>query len=103
DEFLATTVAPCTNLDLTLGRSAVLLVAALLYAVSDPAWPATQRLGSYGDELCDDIWRAAERTTIPYYGIAHGWAGLCYATLMWSRARGAEPHRHARTVLEVLT
>lgn len=103
DEFLATTHAPCANLDLTLGRSAVLLVAALLYAVSDPAWPATQRLGSYGDELCDEIWRAAERTAIPYYGIAHGWAGLAYATLMWSRARGAEPHPHARAVLDVLT
>lgn len=102
DEFLATTVAPCDNLDLTLGRSAVLLVAALLYAVSDPAWPATHRLGTYGDELCDEIWHAAERTAIPYYGVAHGWAGLAYATLMWSRARAAEPHPHARAVLDVL-
>src|SRR6185312_12008673 len=72
DEFLATTVAPCDNLDLTLGRSAVLLVAALLYAVSDPAWPATHRLGTYGDELCDEI------------------------------SRAAEPHPHARAVLDVL-
>jgi len=102
DEFRAATMAPCESLDITLGRSAVLLMAALLYAVSDPAWPATQRLGSYGDELCEEIWRDAAHTVLPYYGIAHGWAGLAYATLMWSRARGSEPHAQTRAVLDGL-
>jgi eukaryotic-like serine/threonine-protein kinase len=102
DGFRAATMAPCANLDITLGRSAVVLMAALLYAVSDPAWPATRRLATYGDELSDEIWREAEHTALPYFGIAHGWAGLAYASLMWSRARGAEPHPQARAVLDAL-
>ena len=96
DEFLATTAAPCANLDLTLGRSSVLLVAALLLAGASREWPATQRLGSYGDELCAGIWRDAAGESMAYYGIAHGWAGLAYATMMWSRARGIEPPPEAR-------
>ena len=29
--------------------------------------------------------------TMAYHGIAHGWAGVAYATLMWARARDVEP------------
>lgn len=102
DEFRVTSTAPCANLDLTLGRCAVLLVAALLYAASDPAWSAAQRLGSYGDELSTGIWRDAANAAIPYYGIAHGWAGIAYASLMWARARGVEPPPQVRVVLDTL-
>lgn len=102
DEFRAATSQPCANLDLTLGRSAVLLLASLLYAISDPAWPATQRLGRYGDQLCDEVWRDAAETAIAYWGVAHGWAGIAYATLMWGRARGVQPPPQARAVLDVL-
>ncbi len=102
DEFRAMTQAPCANPDVTLGRSAVLLVSALLYAASNRAWPATQRLGSYGDRLSEEILRDVTDMAIPYYGIAHGWAGIAYTTLMWARARGAEPHGQARAVLDTL-
>jgi hypothetical protein len=102
EEFLAATAAPCPNLDLTLGRSSVLLVAALLLAGATDEWPSVARLGSYGDELCAGIWRDAAGQPMAYHGIAHGWAGLAYATMMWSRARGVEPPPEVRGVLELL-
>jgi eukaryotic-like serine/threonine-protein kinase len=94
--------APCTNLDLTLGRSSVVLMAALLLAQADIQWPATLRLARYGDDLCAGIWREAADASLPYYGIAHGWAGIAYATMVWSRARGVAPPPHLRDVLDML-
>ena len=102
EEFCRATSAPCANLDLTLGRSSVLLVAAILLAGADRAWPAARRLCDYGDELCAGIWRDAAGTSLPYHGIAHGWAGLAYATMLWSRARGVVPPAEARGVLDML-
>jgi len=102
DEFRAATKGPCTELDLTLGRSSVLLFAALLYADADRRWPATQRLESYADELCRGIWRDLADASMTYFGIAHGWAGLAYATMMWAQARGTEPPPEVRGVLDML-
>jgi eukaryotic-like serine/threonine-protein kinase len=102
EEFLETTAAPCANLDLTLGRSSVLLVAALLLAGANRASPVVQRLAARGDELCAGIWRDAADEQLVYHGIAHGWAGLAYATMMWSQARGVEPPVPVRGVLEGL-
>jgi eukaryotic-like serine/threonine-protein kinase len=102
DEFRAATKGPCAQLDLTLGRSSVLLFATLLYAGADRRWPATQRLESYADELCRGIWRDLANTSMTYFGIAHGWAGLAYATMMWAQARGKEPPPEVRGVLDML-
>jgi hypothetical protein len=102
EEFLATTAAPCPSLDLTLGRSSVLLVAALLLVGANREWPAARRLGNLGDELCAGIWCDVDGESLPYYGIAHGWAGLAYATLMWSQARDIAPPPQVRGVLELL-
>ena len=102
EEYLAATAAPCPNLDLTLGRSSVLLVAALLLSGANREWPAVQRLVGLGDELCAGIWRDARGESMAYYGIAHGWAGLAYATMMWSAARGVDPPPEVRSVLELL-
>jgi eukaryotic-like serine/threonine-protein kinase len=102
DEFQAATQTDCASLDLTLGRSSVLLFAAILYAGADPEWPSTGRLGRYGDRLCSGILNDLSTTPIPYYGIAHGWAGIAYAALMWAQARGVEPPRAAREVVDML-
>lgn len=102
DDFRAATQAPCENLDLTLGRSSVLLCAALLYAGADSSWPATQRLARHGDEVCHGIWRDLPERPMTYFGIAHGWAGVAYATMMWARARGVQPLPQVRAVLEML-
>lgn len=102
DEYRAATAKPCANLDLTLGRSSVLLVAALLLRRADPGWAAARRLAEYGDELSRAVWRDAAGTELPYNGIAHGWGGLAYASLMWSCARGLPPPPETRHVLEML-
>ena len=102
DEYRVATARPCDSLDLTLGRSSVLLVAGLLLDRTDPALPAAGRLASYGDELCEAIWRDVEDQRLPYNGIAHGWAGLAYASMLWSRVRGVAPPPGARRALEML-
>ena len=102
DEFSAATTAHCANLDLTLGRSAVLLFAALLYAVSDPAWPATERLRAHANDVSQGMWRDLDAHPLGYNGIAHGSAGVAYASLMWSRACGAGPASEVRSLLDRL-
>jgi serine/threonine-protein kinase len=102
DEFRHATETPCANPDLTLGRSAVLLFAALLLADAEPAWPATQRLERHGDELSRGIWRDLATARMPYLGIAHGWAGVAYASMMWARAAGVPPLPEVRDVLAML-
>lgn len=72
DDFYAAVQAPCGNLDLTLGRSAVLLFAALLYSDADRGGPAARRLAACGDSLCTGIWRDLPNGTLAYYGVAHG-------------------------------
>jgi eukaryotic-like serine/threonine-protein kinase len=37
-----------------------------------------------------------------YHGIAHGYAGVAYATMMWAQARGVPPPAELRNVLETL-
>jgi serine/threonine-protein kinase len=68
------------------------------------AHPASEAdaLTSYGQRILNDVWEKLEADTpipesrqIRHLGIAHGWAGLLYATLLW--------HRSARTELPVQT
>jgi serine/threonine protein kinase len=102
DAFRRATDGPCANLDLTLGRSSVLLVAALLYAGAQPDWPAAGRLASYGDGLAAGILHDIAQAPMPYYGIAHGSAGIAYAALIWARARSTPPPPEVHDVLELL-
>ena len=102
DEYRTLTGQVCHNLDLTLGRSSVLLVAALLLDRADGSWPETQQLVAYGDNLSAGIWRDADDRAMDYNGIAHGWAGLAYASLMWSQARAIDPPGELRATLDKL-
>jgi hypothetical protein len=102
DAFRVATQAPCANLDLTLGRSSVLLVAALLYDRSPSDWPSAQRLADHGDALSAGVLADLDATTLPYHGIAHGSAGVAYAALMWARARHREPDPAVADILDVL-
>jgi serine/threonine-protein kinase len=102
DDFRRVTQAPCANVDLTLGRSAVLLFAALLLADAEPGWPAAERLERHGDELSLGIWRDLATKGMGYLGIAHGWAGVAYASMMWARVRGVPPPPAVPDVLAML-
>jgi serine/threonine-protein kinase len=88
---------PCDNLDLTLGRSGVLLAASHLFAAADPSVAHFAALRDLGDSTLTSIWQQldsyapiSECHQIRYTGIAHGWAGMLYATLCWCRATGAD-------------
>jgi serine/threonine-protein kinase len=96
DGFIDASRARCDNLDLTLGMSGTLLATAhLLAAVSlDSAVPVAA-LRDLGDATMASIWQRLdsydsirECRQIRYSGIAHGWAGILYATLCWSHASG---------------
>lgn len=88
ERFLRAASRPCDNLDLTLGKSAVLLASALLLEIADE--PPLRR---FGDELLASIWAELDRrppiahdAPDAYLGIAHGWSGFLYAALRWCAA-----------------
>jgi hypothetical protein len=95
--FLAGAGKPCESLDLTLGRSGVLLAAALLLdTMTDEANAELHKsLTALGDSLFADLWQELDaqppiaRCELANLGIAHGWAGYLYASLQWCRATGA--------------
>lgn len=102
ENFIVAAQAECENLDLTLGRSGVLLGCALL-AENDPALIASADtpLSQFGDELMRGIWEkinsfapVADCAEMDYLGMAHGWAGVLYAALRWcqikAEANGAQ-------------
>lgn len=98
--FLAGAREPCANPDLTLGRSGVLLAAALLLDTVDGEEddPVRRELIALGDELLAGLWEQLDPLPpvpvcdpLPNLGMAHGWAGYLYATLRWCRAAG-KPH-----------
>lgn len=77
---------PCDNLDLATGRAGTLLGCALLLETHD-----VPQLRSFGNELLADLWRRIDDRTpvsdsakLSGLGMAHGWAGVLYATLTWS-------------------
>jgi len=92
----AATVAPCESLDLTLGRSGTLLGAALLLdAVSGSTLVNTEALIEFGNQALNGLWEKIqgfapirECHEIAYSGVAHGWAGMLYATMSWCRSSG---------------
>jgi serine/threonine-protein kinase len=88
-------------LDLTLGRAGVLLSAAML---NDALGATTWRCGGtalrYGRQSEAALWKVldglgpiADQTEVPNLGIAHGWAGMLYATLRWRASVGARTAR----------
>jgi eukaryotic-like serine/threonine-protein kinase len=88
--FLAAVGQPVAGLDLTLGRSSILLGAAILLdALPRNGFIDPSPLRSLGDVVLAELWEALDAKAeikaagIEYPGIAHGWAGFLYATLQW--------------------
>ena len=88
--FLGAVGEPPVGLDLTLGRSSILLGAAILLdALPRKGFIDFSPLRSLGDVVLAELWRALDAKPeikaagIEYPGIAHGWAGFLYATLQW--------------------
>jgi len=92
--FLAASAEPCTQLDLTLGRSGSLVAAAMLLDAGGDL-PDAAALRAFGAETMGAIWRdldahpPLDRSPAgTRLGIAHGWAGYVYAALRWCEASG---------------
>jgi serine/threonine-protein kinase len=94
DSFIAESRHQCANVDLTVGRSGTLLAAGLvLETVGETSAASPKRLVELGNETLVGIWAQLDRTppvaesdAISYLGIAHGWAGVLFATLRWCEA-----------------
>jgi serine/threonine-protein kinase len=94
--FVAAVSGTCENLDVTLGRSGVLLSGSMLLdALACAPRVDTTTLAARGNEIFKEVWEEIdsfapilEASEIKYSGIAHGWAGILYATLRWSRSSG---------------
>jgi eukaryotic-like serine/threonine-protein kinase len=100
EAFVESARGPCDNPDLTLGAASLLLGYAELVESADTSSPLDLSLPrKRGDEIADalsDILHSEPiltSTRIRYLGIAHGWAGLMFALLRWTRAtqRNAQP------------
>lgn len=96
--YLAEMAGPCENIDLTLGKSGMLLGCALVREnILMDEFPAmVDEFNKAGNQLMDDIWSILdgypaldEKGPVAYYGMAHGWAGFLYATVRWAMATGA--------------
>src|SRR5262249_44300301 len=93
-QFLAAARQPCGNLDLTLGQSSILIGCATLQeALAGGAGGAEAGLAELGDEVLQGIWSRlgaygplGDCAELAYLGVAHGWAGILYATLRWCQA-----------------
>ena len=103
DRFIARSQEPSYNLDLTLGRSGVLLgCAALLPAMPAEEFSSEARnaILALGDRVDAELRHQlaglppAGQTGSLNLGIAHGWGGVLFALLRWRevcRRSGADP------------
>ncbi|TEB05569.1 Serine/threonine-protein kinase StkP [Pelotomaculum schinkii] len=101
--FIQLTGRPCAAIDPTLGCASVLIGSALLARAlqntegkSDITSKASSDLDTHADKILRYVWEKLDRcgpvgheSSVRYTGVAHGWAGLLYATLMWSEVAGA--------------
>jgi hypothetical protein len=93
--FVAASSVPASALDLTLGRTSSLQGCAMLLEAIGSGTPEGVMVRTLGDQLLAGIWKELDGfASIPecdelrYLGIAHGWAGILYATLRWSEDTG---------------
>jgi serine/threonine protein kinase len=97
DMFIVFSRRPCDKLDLTLGKASLLLGCAELIEALPTEWSVTLRsVRERGQEIADELISflpsepAATSPSIRMLGIAHGWGGLIFALLRWSRATQQE-------------
>lgn len=100
--YLAAARDPGPNQDITLGRSGLLLGAALLLDTL-PEGEIRRALTAWGEDLRQKLWEELnaepsirDDESSANLSMAHGWAGHLYAALHWHRSAGAElPGRFA--------
>lgn len=89
--YLTAAAKPCENLDLTLGKAGLLVGSSILLKELQPVDQInTKQLTQFTHSLMAELWDQLnsfpsmnQKNPVHYYGIAHGWGGLLYATLLW--------------------
>jgi serine/threonine-protein kinase len=96
--FIAASQGPCESLDLTLGRASTLLGCTFLRDAlptnhADIDMIDQAALLACGERVLEEIWQVLDSYAplkrypeLRFLGVAHGWAGLLYATLCWCRS-----------------
>lgn len=98
DNFCSTIQLPWHRRDLTLGRMGAVLGCTLLVEALPPEQDDLARiLVKSGRSILDSIWneldqlgRIGDSDAEENHGMAHGWAGLLWATLRWHDASGTQ-------------
>ncbi len=94
--FVGASRGTCRSLDLTLGRAGTLLGCAMLMdAFRGNGYMATASVKELGDATMARLWRrmgtlssVPECSAFSALGMAHGWAGVLYASLRWCASAG---------------
>jgi serine/threonine-protein kinase len=93
--FCSAAAAPSDDVDAFSGRASALIGTSLIInALPSNASAELSSLRAVGSSLAAYIDSYLERNHfsaeegLPWLGIAHGWAGLLYATLLWSEVSG---------------
>jgi serine/threonine-protein kinase len=96
------------EIDLTLGKAGLLLgCTELIESVPDRAPLSLAGVRARGAQIAADVMAALqaepiEVSNLRYLGIAHGWGGLLFALLRWTRAVGGDPHPMIKLRLQEL-
>jgi eukaryotic-like serine/threonine-protein kinase len=90
NDFIVASKQPCQNLDLTLGMSSLLIGCSILLETFEDGNGLTNEIKILGKEILVNIWDQIKNYNkigiapeLPYIGLAHGWAGIIYASLRW--------------------
>lgn len=96
NQYVDAVKQPCEFIDIALGKAGLLTGFAILYndLRSIRNFDFVQILSS-ANAIMNELWNDLDQypdvrmpNKVDYFGIAHGWAGLLYATLYWCSAAG---------------
>ena len=84
--FVEVSATPCEQLDLSFGKAGSLLACTHLVEAMAAGGADSAAVSGLGHRVLAELWERLERATLDRPGIAHGWAGVLYATLRWCGA-----------------
>ena len=98
------------KIDVTLGKAGLLIGSSILYKeLTTTNDGSVSQIISTAEAIKDEIWSQLnqypsmnEPNPVDYFGIAHGWAGLLYATLLWCTVSSSPLPRNFMTRIDQL-
>jgi len=106
--FLQAIKKECDSLDVTLGKCGILLAGSFLLDTCRWTDVPTEDLRATCDDVLAEIWKQLDlepeiaQSFEKNIGIAHGWGGFIYASLMWCEASGSTIPTNLRSRLDEL-